>query len=148
MSSASWAVVAQGRNQPLARAPYILVWSVATGTAYDYFNFVNVGSTVIQGFRVTITQVRLTGTAKSQEIYFERCIAGAWNTATNTCSGLITQVGKASDGFFTLSNLNLAVNASLEIRARTVPNNQSTFETTLSTQINRTQIGSPQVINS
>ena len=148
LSTASWAIVAQGRNQPLTRTPYILAWTVTTGTAYDYFRLLNIGSISIQSFRVAITQVRLTGNGRSQEIFFERCIGGVWNPATNLCSGSISLIGRTSDAVLALTSLNLASDSFIDIRARTVPNNQSTFETTLSTQVSRSDIRLGEVRNS
>lgn len=147
-SGASWAVVAQGRNQPVTRTPYVLVWTVTGGTAYDYFQLLNIGSISIQSFRVAITQVRLTGSGRSQEIFFERCVGGLWDPATNLCSGSITLIGRTSDALLTFTNLNLSVDSFIDIRARTLPNNQSTFETSLSTQVSRSDIRTAEIRNS
>lgn len=148
VSGASWAIVAQGRNQPVTRTPYILIWTVSTGTAYDYFRLLNIGTISIQSFRVWITQVRLTGNANSQEILFERCVGGLWDPATNLCSGSITLIGRTSDTLLTFTNLNLSVDSFIDIRARTLPNNQSTFETTLSAQVSRSDIRTAEIRNS
>lgn len=140
ITAAAWAVVANGRNQPVTTTPYVLVWSVTGGTAYDYLQFRNIGTISIQGFSVTITQVRLTGNANPREIFFERCDGGSWNVATHTCSGSISVLGRATDGLLTFANSAIGVGSFLEIRARTLPNAQSTFETTLATQITRAHI--------
>lgn len=148
MSTATWAVVAHGRTQLVTPNPYILVWSVTSGTAYDYFFLRNTGSITVQSFRVSITQVRLTGNGNSQEIFFERCIGGSWDPATNLCSGTTSLIGRASDGQLLLANLNLAVGSLLDVRARTLPNNQSTFQTTLTTQVQRSDLRSAGTSNS
>jgi hypothetical protein len=148
VGSAAWAVVAHGRTQPATPAPYILLWTVTGGTAYDYLYLRNTGSIILQSFRVAVTQVRLTGNANSQEIFFERCVAGSWNPSTNLCSGSVTLIGRASDGQLSLTNLNLAVGSSVEVRARTLPNNQSTFETTLATQVRRSDFRIAETRNS
>lgn len=140
ITSGAWAVVANGRNQPVTKTPYALVWSVTGGTAYDYLQFRNIGTIPIQGFSVTITQVRLTGNANPREIFFERCDGGSWNVVSHTCSGSIFVLGRATDGLLTFANSAIGVGSFLEIRARTSPNAQSTFETTLSTQITRSHI--------
>ena len=148
MSSATWAVVAHGRTQPVTPNPYILVWTVTSGTAYDYFFLRNTGTIMVQSFRVAIAQVRLTGNGNSQEIFFERCIGGSWNPATNLCSGTASLIGRASDGQLLLSSLNLVPGSFVDFRARTLPNNQSTFETTLSTQVKRSDLRSAETSNS
>ena len=148
VGSAAWAIVAHGRTQPTTPAPYILAWSVTGGTAYDYLYLRNTGSLIIQSFRVAISQVRLTGNGNSQEIFFERCVAGSWNPSTHLCSGAVSLLGRASDGELLLKNLNLAVDAFLDVRARTLPNNQSTFETTLTTQVRRSDIRTAEMRNS
>lgn len=145
LTSGSWAIVAHGRNQPTTPAPYILVWTVTQGTAYDYFYLRNVGTTSVNSFHVLITQIRLTGTTSAREIFFERCIGGSWDPLTHLCSGTILQVGRASDALLALTNVNLASNEFLDMRARTLPNNQSTFETTLSTQVTRSDARPGQV---
>lgn len=148
MSTAKWAVIAHGRTQPVIPSPYILVWSVTGGTAYDYFYLRNTGSIMVQSFRVAITQVRLTGNGNSQEIFFERCNGGSWNPATNLCSGTTSLIGRASDGQILLTSLNLAGGSFVDVRARTLPNNQSTFETTLSTQVKRSDLRGAEMSNS
>lgn len=148
IASGSWALVAHGRNQPVTLTPYILVWAVTQGTAYDYFYLRNVGTLPIKSLRVFITQIRLTGTTSAREIFFEQCSGGVWDPATHLCSGAVTQIGIASDGIFAFSNINLASNQFLDMRARTLPNNQSTFETTLSTQVMRSDIRPAQVAHS
>lgn len=147
-STSSWAVIAIGRNQIASNAPYILLWSVTTGTAYDYFTFRNIGSTTLSGFRVTISQVRLTGNSPANEIFFERCFGGIWTPATALCSGTVVLVGRASDGVLVFSNQSFAANTSIDMRARTVPNNQSTFETSLASEVSRSNVRVAQVSNS
>lgn len=147
-TSASWAVIAQGRNQPTTRAPYILVWSVASGTAYNYFELRNVGTISIHSITVVITRVRISGNTKANEIYFERCVGGSWSPATNTCSGSVVEVGRASQGQFLLTGLDLPITAFVDMRARTLPNSQSVYETTLDTHISRDDARSAEVRNS
>lgn len=148
VATTSWAVVALGRNQTPSASPYILLWAVSTGTAYDYFSFRNLGSVTLNGFRVAITQVRLTGNSPANEIFFERCLGGTWDSATTLCSGTVVQIGKASDGFLLFSGLSFLSNAAIEMRARTVPNNQSTFETSLSSEVSRSNVRASQISNS
>ena len=148
ISSGSWAVVAQGRNQPITLSPYVLNWTVSGGTAFDYFHVRNVGSLMLHSVRVVVTQVRLTGNANSQEIFFELCLGGGWDVSTNLCSGTILEIGRSSNLSFNLSQLNLGAGSSLEVRARTRPNNQSTFETTLTTQVTRADSRPRQVSHS
>lgn len=147
-SSGSWATVAQGRNQPVTLTPYILNWTVSGGTAFDYFHLKNVGSFTLHSLRVMVTQVRLTGNANSQEIFFELCVGGGWDVSNNLCSGTILEIGRSSNLSFTLSQLHLGVDSFLEVRARTRPNNQSTFETTLTTQVTRADFRQRQVSHS
>lgn len=148
ITSGAWAIVANGRNQPVTKTPYVLVWSVTGGTAYDYLQFRNIGTIPIQGFSVTITQVRLTGNANPREIFFERCNGGSWNVVSHTCSGSISELGTATSGLLTFANLSIGVGSFLEVRARTRPNAQSTFETTLATQITRAHIRLAEISNS
>lgn len=148
ITAAAWAVVANGRNQPVTRTPYVLVWSVTGGTAYDYLQFRNIGTIPIQGFGVTITQVRLTGNANPREIFFERCNGGSWNVVNHSCSGSISELGTATSGLLTFANLSIGVGSFLEVRARTRPNAQSTFQTTLATQVTRAHIRLAETSNS
>jgi hypothetical protein len=148
ISTAEWAVIAYGENQPVIARPYILIWSVKGGTALDYFFFRNSGSTFIRSFRVEITQIRLTGNARAPEIFFEQCLGGVWNSTTDQCSGTVLLVGRASDSQFTMTNLNLVSSAQLSFRSRTAPNNQSTFETTLSVHVARSDAQIAEVRNS
>ncbi len=148
VTSAAWGVVANGKNQSVTRSPYLLIWSVTGGTAYNYFELRNVGSTPIHAMRVLITQVRISGSNKANEIFFERCLGGSWNSTTHTCSGTIIEVGRASQGQLSLAGLNLAINSFVDMRARTQPNSQNVFETTLDTQISRSDFRIPEVRNS
>lgn len=147
-TSTSWAVITVGRNQTPSTSPYILLWGVSTGTAYDYFSFRNIGSATLNSFRVIITQIRLTGNSPANEIFFERCLGGIWDPATSLCSGTVVIVGKASDGTLLFSSITLLASTSIEMRARTVPNNQSTFETSISSEVSRSDARLPQVSNS
>ena len=148
VTSAAWGAVAQGRNQTTTRAPYLLMWSVTSGTAYNYFELRNVGTTALHAMKVLITQVRVSGSNKPNEIFFERCLGGSWNSATHSCSGTIVEVGRASQGQFQLTGLDLPITSFIDMRARTQPNSQNIFDTTLDVHISRGDFRNAEVRNS
>ena len=148
VTSSAWGAVAQGRNQSVTRSPYLLMWTVTGGTAYNYFGLRNTGTLPLQAIHVLITQVRISGSNRPNEIFFERCLGGSWNSTTHTCSGTVIEVGRASQTSFPLSNLDLGVNSFVDMRARTQPNSQNIFDTTLDVHVSRNDFRLPEVRNS
>ena len=147
-TSASWSVQAVGEGQALSNQPLTLSWSVSQGTAYRFFTFTNSGTSTINSFLVSITQSASSGNGNINDVTFERCLNGTWNSATNSCSGSVFLIGNASDLSFSLTNLGLIPNSSISMRATTKPNNRNNFITTVSTSISRLGIRSGAVINS
>lgn len=147
-NTASWAIAAVGENQSVTNAPYILNWSVSGGTAYNYFALQNTGTTSVVGFLVIINQTRVGGNAPPNDIFFERCVGGLWDSLTNTCSGTVNLVGRASDITFTFSNVNLSPGAGLSMRARTTINGRNNFSTQVNTYVSRADIRNAQITHS
>lgn len=148
LTSAAWAVSTVTSNQVVSSTPYILNWSVASGNAYDYFSFRNVGTITLSSFRVAVTQRRLSGSIPANEIFFERCVGGTWSVLTSACSGTTSLIGRASEGVLLFSNLNLSSGSALEMRARTATNNRNAFESSLSVEVSRSDLRQGQVFNS
>ncbi len=151
IGAATWAVVANSRNQVLTRAPYVLQWTSRQGTVYDYVRLLNAGTTQIRGIRLLISQA--IGKGNNQEIFFERC-NGSWHPTTSACqppqqgTALITEIGRASQGLITLTNLNLGMGDFIEIRARTASSGQNDPPTSLTTEITRAQVPPAGIRNS
>lgn len=147
-TSGSWAVIAAGQGQPTTNAPYTLSWSVSSGVAYNFFVFRNSGTLTISSFAADITQVQLGGSGRPSDTTFELCSGGTWNATSNTCSGVKTLIGRASNLALHFNNINLAPGAELSMRASTAANVKNSYTTTLSVSINRSQVRPGQVFNS
>ncbi len=147
LNSAAWGVVAVENGQTPTSSPFVTTWTVSGGTAYDYFDLRNIGTVTVNGVLALVNQTRV-GSGPTNELFFERCINGSWNISSHTCSGSVTQIGKASDKSFTLSSVALAPSSAIQIRARTPVSSAYVFTTTISTYINRSDIRGGQVTNS
>lgn len=139
-SSATWSIAAVGAGQSPSYQPLTLTWYVSAGTAYQYFAFNNLGTTTVNGFLVTVSQTASVKNGQVNDVYFERCLNGTWNTATNTCSGTVLLMGKATDQLFSFPNAALSTNAGISMRARTPPNSRNTYVTTISTSVSRLDV--------
>lgn len=139
-TSATWSVAAVGNGQLPTYQPLTLTWTVSAGTAYQYFSFNNLGTTTVNSFLVTVSQTASVNNGLVNDVFFERCLNGTWNTATNTCSGTVILIGKATDQVFSFANAALSVNAGISMRARTPPNNRNTYVTSISTSVSRLDI--------
>ena len=148
VATSPWAVVAVEQNQPPLLAPFHLTWSVSNSSAHDYFSFRNIGGVTANNFLVSISQQRISGNAPANEIFFERCVGGIWNTTNNSCSGSVVLIGLASDSTISFSAIFLAPNDEVAMRARTAINNRNQFQTTLSVQISRNDVRAKQVVHS
>jgi hypothetical protein len=95
-----------------------------------------------------ISQTRVGGNGPANEIFFELCLAGNWNSTTNSCSGTVVLLSRGSDSRFNLSAINLATGSQLDIRARTAINGRNNFATSISTLINREAIRAGETFNS
>jgi hypothetical protein len=147
-NSASWAVAAVGDGQLPTYQPLTLTWNVLAGTAYQFFSFNNLGSTTVNSFLVTISQTASTKNGNTGDVFFERCLNGTWNTATNACSGTVILVGKATDLSFSFANAALSSNNGISMRARTPPNSKNAYVTSISTSVSRLDIRSATVTHS
>ena len=146
--SAAWSVQAVGQGLSPTNTEYTINWGVNSGTAYSFFTFRNTGQLTVTGFTSTITQTSTQSNGKVGETYFDLCQNGTWNSTTNTCSGTIVNVGKASDLTLSFTNLSLTSASELNMRARTAPNVQNRYTTTLSVSVTRSQVRSGITINS
>ena len=146
--SATWSVQAVGQGLSPTNSEYTINWGVNSGTAYSVFTFRNTGQLTVIGFTSTITQTSTQSNGKVGETYFDLCQNGTWNSTTNTCSGTIVNVGKASDINLTFTGLSLTSGAELNMRARTAPNVQNRYTTTISVSVTRSQVRSSTTINS
>ena len=147
-SSGKWAVVATAQGQPTTNAPYTLSWSVTSGVAYNFFVFRNSGTLAISSFVADITQVQSGGSGRPNDTVFELCSGGIWNSTSNTCSGVTTLMGRASNLALQFNNMNLSPGAELSMRASTATNVKNSYTTTLSVIINRSQVRLGQIFNS
>lgn len=148
VTTASWGIVTVGQNQSATNAPFTLTWTVSGGSAYNYFNFRNTGSTSVNRFQTLINQTRVGGNAPPSDIFFEECRNGTWDALTNACSGTVILIGKALDLTLTFSNLNLVPGAALNMRARTTVSGRNNFSTQLNTHVSRSDIRAAVVSHS
>lgn len=140
VSSDFWSVIAVGSNQSATNTPYVLSWTVGGGSAYNYFNLRNNGLVTLKNFLIDITQTRVGGNGPANEVFFELCTNGVWNSVANTCSGTISQIGKASDLVIVFSNVNLSTGSQLELRARTAVSGRTNFSTQVDAKVSRSDI--------
>lgn len=148
VNSGSWSVIATGVNQTTVNAAYTLVWTVSTGTAYNFFVFRNTGSLSLNSFTVEVSQVQFGGSGKPNDTVFELCRSGIWNPATNTCSGTIQIFGRASDIHITPISLTFSSGSEMSMRASTATNVKNSYTTTLNLVVNRSQVRANTVSNS
>ena len=148
ISSDYWSVTAVGFNQSATNTPYILSWTVSGGFAYNFFYLRNTGSTNLTNFLMEITQSRVGGNGAANEVVFELCSNGVWNSVTNTCSGTITQIGRATDLLIAFNNVNLSPGSQFDVRARTAVNGRNNFSTQIDTKVARSGIRSGVITNS
>lgn len=154
VSTASWAVVANEVGKPVTNSPYTIIWTVNRGTAYNFFTLKNIGTTKINEFEINISQSQIGGSGKINKMTIELCRNGTWDPATNSCSSndvvsIATEI--TSKLIFNLTNnlsSGLNINSEISLRARTGPNLQNTYTTTLSTSVSRNQIHSATGSNS
>lgn len=148
ITSAKWSVNAVGLNQSVSNVPYLILWSVSGGSAFDFFTLRNTGSISVNSFLLTIEQQRLSGSQSANPVTFEACLGATWNTATSTCPGILTLIGQASDKSLVIGNLSLQSGEEISVRARIQASGRNAFSTTLSTSITRNDIRFPRELNS
>ncbi len=146
LATANWSVVAAGANQSVTNSPYLLSWSVVGGSAYNFFSLRNTGTVNVNSFSVVVSQTRVGGTGPANAIDFELCSGGVWNLTTNTCSGVIVLVGRASDLNLNFANLQLTPNSELSMRAKTAVSGRNNFSTQLDVLVSRSAVR-PGAIN-
>lgn len=141
VTTTRWAAVATAQGQPATTGPLQMNWSVNQGVAYQYFDVVNVGSVALtsQSFMVTNTYDK-SGNVKPPAVTFEACTNGAWTSTTNTCSGSVLLLGTTNTEFFVSLSTPLTVNQRLSVRARTSPGASSSYMTTVSIYVGRTNL--------
>lgn len=147
-STGSWAIQAIGQNQTPSNSAYTIIWAVNKGTAYSFFSFRNTGSFTVTSFQVSVTQSQIGGSGKPPDTTFDLCSNGIWDATTNICSGTVVTIGTSADLILTFTNLNFASGSDLSMRAKTKPNLQNAFTTTLSASVDRTKVRSGTTINS
>lgn len=145
VTTANWSVIAVGSNQSATNTPYLLTWTVSSGTAYNFFNLRNTGSVAVSDLNMTISQSRLGGSGPANSVEFELCSGGLWNSVTNTCNGSVVLLGKASDLVIIFANLLLNPTSELSIRARTAVSGRNNFSTQLDIYVSRAGVRLPIV---
>lgn len=143
-----WSATILSANQGATNNPHQLSWSVSGGSAYSYFAVQNSGTTVINKLTLAISQIRNGGNGAANEVFFDRCINGSWLTATNTCTGTVAPLGKASDLNLYLNNLNFQIGSQLEIQARTAVSGRNNFLTYVEPKVDRSGIRAASIFNS
>lgn len=140
-TTSKWAANAVAQGQPATIGPLQMNWSVSQGVAYQYFDVVNTGSLALssQSFMVTNTYDK-SGNAKPPTVTFEACLNGAWLSGTNTCTGNVLTLGTTNTEFFVSVSTPLAVNQRLSVRARTSPGASSSYRTTVSIYVDRSNV--------
>ena len=146
LATANWSVVAAGANQSVTNSPYLLSWSVVGGSAYNFFALHNTGNVSVSAFSVVVSQTRVGGTGSANAVDFELCSGGVWNVTTNSCSGVVVLVGRASDLNLNFANLQLTPNSELSMRAKTVVSGRNNFSTQLDVLVSRSAVR-PGAIN-
>ncbi len=146
LATANWAVVAAGANQSVTNSPYLLSWSVVGGSAYNFFALHNTGNVSVSAFSVVVSQTRVGGTGSANAVDFELCSGGVWNVTTNSCSGVVVLVGRASDLNLNFANLQLTPNSELSMRAKTAVSGRNNFSTQLDVLVSRSAVR-PGAIN-
>jgi hypothetical protein len=140
LATANWSVVAVGTNQSVTNTPYQLSWSVIGGSAYNFFRLQNSGTLNVNSFSVVISQTRVGGSGAANPVDFELCSGGVWNATTNTCTGTVVLVGRASDLNLNFSNLQLPPNTELSMRAKTAVSGRNNFSTQLDVLVSRSAV--------
>ena len=140
LATANWSVVAVDTNQSVTNAPYQLSWSVIGGSAYNFFTLRNSGSLNVDAFSVVVSQNRVGGSGAGNPMDFELCSGGTWNGTTNTCTGTVVLVGRASDLNLNFSNLQLPPNTELSMRAKTAVSGRNNFVTQLDVLVSRSSV--------
>lgn len=146
LATANWSVVAAGANQSVTNTSYQLSWSVVGGSAYNFFALHNTGNVSVSAFSVVVSQTRVGGTGLANVIDFELCSGGVWNVTTNSCSGVVVLVGRASDLNLNFANLQLTPNSELSMRAKTAVSGRNNFSTQLDVLVSRSAVR-PGAIN-
>jgi hypothetical protein len=119
----------------------VIIWAVSSGTAYDYFDLLNVGTADLSGFNFSATNVLLdAGGKKAPVVTFDACVNGVWNTRRNSCSGTMYSLGSTSASGLSIAMPSLAVGARIAVRATTKPNTQYTAVTTVNLTVSRVQV--------
>ncbi len=142
LATANWSVVAAGANQSVTNSPYLLSWSVVGGSAYNFFALHNTGNVSVSAFSVVVSQTRVGGTGSANAVDFELCSGGVWNVTTNSCSGVVVLVGRASDLNLNFANLQLTPNPELSMRAKTAVSGRNNFSTQLDVLVSRSAVRS------
>lgn len=148
ITTSIWSVIAKTSGIPAGSGPLNLVWTVNSGTAYSYFSFLNNGTLNVNQFTASVTQTQVSGSGKPNDVSFYICQNGNWDLTKNTCSGVVTLIGNASDLSFLVSNTNLTVGQELQIQAVTKPNTKNVYLTEVSTAVSRSGVRNGVIVNS
>lgn len=148
IGSGTWSALIYGQNQSPSNIPYQLTWGTDGLSSYDYITVSNNGTFTILSATLLVTQVKVSGTTRLNNITFDLCVNGVWNTSTNTCPTSTVLIGKASDQIITISNLNLLPLNILSIRAFTDTNSRQSYTTSLSISVSRSGIRTASILNS
>lgn len=145
----SWGVAAAPSGSPPTLGPYVLSWSVSGGTAYEFIDFVNVGTADTAGyvFMATVTPSG-GGGGRTPNVTFDVCENGSWNQSTNTCPGSQRTLGTASTFGLSVTMPSLAVNTRVSLRASTPANSRNNAVTSLMLSVSRHQVRPPLTDNS
>lgn len=136
-----WAVAPLPAGAVTGSGSHTIVWSVTSGSAYDYFDLVNVGTADVSGYRLTATNVpNGTGGQVAPIVTFDTCDNGSWSLPTNTCTGTLRTIGTSSTSGFTLAMPAITAGSRVSLRASTKPGGRKSTLTVIDLTVSREQV--------
>lgn len=123
-TAARWSAVAVPQGGTPSSGPLTVTWGVNGGTAYHYFEAVNIGDLTLTSITLAAQHATSGGNSASRTITLELCRGGHWIAETHGCTGTLVAIGTTSTTLEAVLPTTLPPHARLQLRARTSPNNQ------------------------
>ena len=147
VTTATWSVVTITAGTAAASGALAIDWSRIKGTSYSFIDSVNSGTVAVSGFTYTLSTVRNgQGGQPFPTITLDACSGAQWDTAANTCTGTVVRVGSSTGGSVVVITA-LGVAGRLSLRATSSGPPGSSFTTTISTVVARSDVRAGQTTN-
>lgn len=147
VTTATWSVVTVTTGSAGASGSLAIDWSRIKGTSFSFIDSVNSGTVAVSGFAYTLSTARNSqGGQPFPTITLDSCSGAQWDIATNTCMGTVVRVWSSTGGSVAVDTA-LGVAGRLSLRATSSGPPGSSFTTTISTVVARSDVRAGQTTN-